>query len=174
MARDPAVGPVPDSLLREVADFLYHEAEALDDGRFLEWLSMLSLDVHYRMPVRVTHTRAAGNEFSDSMAHFDETRDSLEMRIRRLGTGSAWAEDPPSRTRHFVSNIRVDPVDEATVAVRSNLLLYRNRGDSPGHDLLSAERRDRLRRNGESLVLTDRLILLDQATLGTLNLAVFL
>ena len=90
------------------------------------------------------------------------------------GGGMAWAEEPPSRTRHFVSNIRVKTADEGAATVHSNLLLFRNRGDSAAHDLISAERHDRLRREYDDWRLAERLILVDQATLGTLNLAVFL
>ena len=37
----------------------------------------------------------------------DETKATLAGRIARLDTGMAWAEDPPSRTRHLVSNVEV-------------------------------------------------------------------
>jgi len=160
---------------QEIDSYLFREAQLLDSGRFEDWLETLTEDVVYRMPLRVTRERRSANEFAGEMAHFDESRASLEMRVKRLGTRQAWAETPPSRTRHFVSNVRSwhgDCDDE--FLVYSNLLLYRNRGDSPDHDLLSAERRDQLRRVDGELKLAVRTILLDQSTLGTLNLSVFL
>ena len=96
------------------------------------------------------------------------------MRIARLRTPMAWAENPPSRTRHFVTNIRVALDDERRIKVRSNVLLYRNRADSPDHGLLSAERHDVLYELGDKLQLAERVILIDQSTLATLNLAVFI
>ena len=64
--------------------------------------------------------------------HLDESRTSLEMRVERIETGFAWAEEPPTRTRHLVSNVRVrDGEDPGTVNVRSNLLLYHTRWDRP-------------------------------------------
>lgn len=155
--------------------FLHHEAELLDAGRFEEWLELLADDLVYQVPVRVTRERAAGSGVSTSMFHLDETRATLQVRVRRLQTEVAWAEDPPSRTRHFVSNVRVEPAarpDE--LSVRSYLLLYRNRGDEPGHDLLSGERHDLLRRVDGVWRLARRVVVLDQVTLGTRNLAIFL
>lgn len=174
MTGDPAIGPADERTLRRVAAFLYHEAELLDGGQFEDWLAVLTDDVRYRMPIRVTQEHRKADEFSTSMSHFDETRQTLEMRVARLCSATAWAEKPPSRTRHFVTNIRVVSATGNTLEVKSNLLLYRNRGDSPDHDLLSAERHDCLREVGEKMKLASRLILIDQSSLSTLNLAVFL
>jgi len=174
MTGDLATGPVDERTLRRVAAFLYHEAELLDRGHFEDWLAVLTDDVRYRMPIRVTQEHRKKDEFSASMSHFDETRQTLGMRVARLCSATAWAEKPPSRTRHFVTNIRVVAATDTALEVHSNLLLYRNRGDSPDHDLLSAERHDCLREDGSKLKLASRLILLDQTTIPTLNLAIFL
>ncbi|HZC18896.1 MAG TPA: aromatic-ring-hydroxylating dioxygenase subunit beta, partial [Rubrobacteraceae bacterium] len=100
---------------------------------------------------------------------------SLELRVRRFETEYAWAEDPPSRTRHFVTNVRVSPREEEyEVAVRSNLLLYRSRGSTPGHDIISAERKDVLRKEEGRWKLRKRVILLDHHLLETHNSSVFL
>ncbi|CAN5782356.1 3-phenylpropionate/cinnamic acid dioxygenase subunit beta [soil metagenome] len=159
----------------EVYDFLMHEAELLDGHREREWVELCTDDVIYRMPVRETRERGAGDGFNDEMYYFDETRGSLELRVRRLETEYAWAEDPPSRTRHFVTNIRVAPGEARDdLAVRSNLLLYRSQGTELRHDLISAERRDVLRRTDEGLRLAGREILLDHSVLTTHNLSIFL
>jgi len=167
--------PITSELYLAVCQFLYHEAELLDGNRLDEWLALLAADVVYQMPVRLTRERSAASDVSHDMYYFDETRTTLQTRIARLKTDFAWAEDPPSRTRHCVSNVRVAPgaaPDE--LAVRSYLLLYRNRGDDPGHDLLAAERTDVWRRVDGAWRLARRCILLDQANLGTRNLAIFL
>ncbi|MBV9120757.1 MAG: aromatic-ring-hydroxylating dioxygenase subunit beta [Chloroflexi bacterium] len=160
-------------LVASVEEFLFLEAELLDDGRFDEWLELLAEDMTYRVPVRVTRERTATHVVSDEMFHMEETLTSLKMRIRRLKTDYAWAEDPPSRTRHFVSNIRVSGGPDR-VDVRQNLLVYRNRGDDASHDLLSGERFDVLRRNGDGWLLASRRVVLDQVTLGTKNLGILL
>lgn len=160
----------------EVYSFLMYEAELLDERREREWLDHLCADdVEYLMPVRVNRERGEGEGFSEEAFFFQETRGSLELRVRRLETEYAWAEDPPSRTRHFVTNIRVaDGEEEDEVAVRSNLLLYRSRGSEPNHDLLSAERKDVLRKEDDQWKLRKRVILLDHSVLMTHNLSVFL
>lgn len=163
-------------LLRaSVQGFLEHEASLLDSGRFGEWLDQLSHDVVYRAPVRVTRRVGATSRTPD-MFHFDENRQSLELRVRRLGTGVAWAEDPPSCTRRFVTNVRVElrSPDDAEVSVTSYLLLYRSRGDDGSFDLVSAERHDVLRAVDGGWRLARREAMVDQTTLGTKNLAVFL
>jgi ethylbenzene dioxygenase beta subunit len=110
------------------------------------------------------------------MFHLDEDRDSLELRVDRLGTGFAWAEEPPSRIRHFVSNVRVEPVEGSAdeVAVRSSVLIYRSRWDRAGYDLLSGERHDILRRMDTGWQLARRRVILDNTTLPTLNLSFFI
>ena len=129
----------------------------------------------YVMPVRVNRERGEGDGFSEEAFYFEETRGSLELRVRRLETEYAWAEDPPSRTRHFVTNVRVAPGEEEDeVAVRSNLLLYRSRGSDPRHDLISAERKDVLRKEDGQWKLKKRVILLDHSILTTHNLSIFL
>jgi 3-phenylpropionate/cinnamic acid dioxygenase small subunit len=127
------------------------------------------------MPVRVNRERAEGSGFSEDSFYFEETLGSLELRVRRFETEFAWAEDPPSRTRHFVTNVRVAPGEEEDeVVVRSNLLLYRSRGSAPDHDLLSAERKDVLRKEDGQWKLRRRVIYLDHHVLETHNLSVFL
>ena len=159
----------------EAYSFLMHEAEVLDERHEREWLEMLTDDVEYLMPVRVNRERGEGDGFSEEAFYFEETHGSLELRVRRFETEYAWAEDPPSRTRHFVTNVRVAPGEEEdAVAVRSNLLLYRSRGSDPRHDLISAERKDVLRKEDEQWKLKKRVILLDHSILTTHNLSIFL
>src|ERR671937_2243239 len=157
----------------EVVRWLDHEAELLDDGQFDAWLELLADDVRYTAPVRLTRERGAASEVRAGAPHFMDNIGTLRMRVERLKTEFAWAEDPPSRTRRFVTNVRPEPTPDG-VAVRSYLLLYRNRGDDSGAELISAERRDHLRRTPEGLRLSRREVRIDQSTLGVRNLAVML
>ncbi len=163
-------------LLRcEIENFLIAEAEMLDDGRFHEWLQLCADDIHYILPVRVSRERNNGDGNSTSMNHIDDDYAGLETRIARLDTEYAWAEDPPSRTRHFVSNVRVRPGSgPEEFDVKSNILVYRNRGDNPRHDLVSGERHDRIRRDEAGLKLARRRVVLDNAVIATHNIAFFL
>jgi len=162
-------------LYLEIVSFLHKEAELLDEGRYREWLALLSEDIRYQVPVRVTRERPAegGTGGLSSMYHLDENRTSLEMRVERLETGFAWAEDPPSRLRHFVSNVRLGGVEDGEVEVRSNLLVFRSRWDKPEYVLLCGERHDRLRRNGQGWQIARRSVVLDHTTLPVHNLSFF-
>jgi ethylbenzene dioxygenase subunit beta len=159
----------------EVQEFLYREAELLDEGRYREWLGLVTEDIRYQVPVRVARERGAAESAVTGVAsnsfHLDEDKDSLELRVDRLETGFAWAEEPPSRIRHFVSNVRVQPLGDNELAVRSSVLVYRSRWDRPGHDLLSGERQDVLRRVDGEWRLAKRWVVLDSTTLPTLNLS---
>lgn len=167
--------PFNGEVYAEVLDFLYREASALDERRHEEWLSMLTDDIVYQMPVRSTSAHSLDDSLREGMAHFDEDRYSLTKRVERFLTEHAWAEDPPSRTRRFVTNARAWETGTAEEwLVTTSLLLFRSRGDIRDHDLLSAGRRDILRRVDGRLMLARRLIAVDESVLHMQNLAVFL
>jgi ethylbenzene dioxygenase beta subunit len=156
----------------QVEEFLYREAELFDEWRLREWLAMLTEDIVYRVPIRIAKEKTEGESavtgISTEMFHLDEDIHSLELRVERLETGFAWAEEPPSRIRHHVSNVRVDEE-----RVRSNVLVYRSRWDKPDYDILSAERRDVFRRVDGELKLASRDVILDSTSVPTLNLTFF-
>lgn len=168
---------VGDPVHFEIAEFLEDECGLLDDNQLMEWLALMAPDIVYRMPVRMTRDRADGSEFSDSMFHFDEDTITLSTKVTRLAmTQTAWAEKPPSRTRRFVTGIKVfrRPDADNEFEVRSSILLMRNRYQDSRMELLSCRRTDIIRRTEESYRIASRQIFPDQATLGTPNLAVFL
>jgi 3-phenylpropionate/cinnamic acid dioxygenase small subunit len=163
---------------RKVVDFLLFEAQLLDGLRFDEWIELLASDISYLVPVRATRPPGQGSEFSPTSFHFEETLDTLRLRVARLKTGHAWAEVPPSRTRHFLTNFRVsaDPDRPDTYVVESNLLLTRIRGDESTWQMLSGRRLDRVRgcASATGFELAHRSVFLDVTTLTTYNLAFFL
>jgi 3-phenylpropionate/cinnamic acid dioxygenase small subunit len=155
-------------------DFLVDEARALDENRLTDWIEMLHPEIEYRVPIRVTRERTKGLGFSEEGFHLDEGYDSLSIRVDRLATDYAWAEDPPSRTRRFVSNFRTFELENGDLRVKSNLLIYRERLDELKPQVLSAERHDDLRELDGGPRLARRLVLLDHTTLLTPNLGIFL
>lgn len=160
---------------QNACQFLIGEAELLDDRRYQEWLELLTEDVVYRMPVRVTTAHSLQGSLLEDMGHFNEDLYSLSKRVERLNTEHAWTEDPPSRTRHFVTNIRTYPGDQdGEVRVKSYVLMFRSRGDVRAPDFISAEREDVLRLVDGELRLARREVCVDESVLRTQNLAVFL
>ncbi|RQH01363.1 aromatic-ring-hydroxylating dioxygenase subunit beta [Natrarchaeobius oligotrophus] len=163
-------------LTLECRQFLVTEAELLDDHRLHEWLELLTDDIEYRVPRRVMRERGAeASEFSDDGFLFRDDRGTLQTRVERYDKEYAWAENPPSRTRRIVGNVR--PVERADddVTVKNNVIVYRSQGDDADHDLITGEREDVLRRNDDGeFRLARRTVRLDQTVLPTRNLSIFL
>jgi 3-phenylpropionate/cinnamic acid dioxygenase small subunit len=166
--------PFSDERHQEAHQFLVVEAELLDNRRLDDWLGLLTPDIVYRMPVRITVSPGLDGGTLDGMDHFDEDLYSLRRRVARFATEHAWAEDPPSRTRHLVTNVRTYAGERGEeLAVRSALLLFRSRGDVRPPDFVVGERSDVLRRIDGELRLARRAFLVDESVLRTQNLAVF-
>jgi phthalate 3,4-dioxygenase beta subunit len=167
--------PFSDERHLQAHQWLVDEAYLLDAQRYGDWLALIADDIHYPMPVRVTTALGAGYDSAPGMAHFDENRYSLGRRVARFQTEHAWTEDPPSRLRHHVTNVRTFATDDPShLVVDSGVLLYRSRGDVREPTLLSAGREDLLRRTADGWQLARRTILIDDSVLRTQNLAIFL
>lgn len=132
----------------EVEEFYSDEGALLDERRYSEWVELFTEDTHYWMPLRRTRTTdELDKEFTGpgGMAYFDDDYEILSKRVAKLGSGYAWAEDPPSRTRHLSTNIRVIKDEGSELTVESNFLVYRTRLNSE-EDTWIGLRRDQLRR----------------------------
>jgi 3-phenylpropionate/cinnamic acid dioxygenase small subunit len=177
-----------DGVIREIERFLYREARLLDERRFREWLELLADDIHYWMaarpnrypraskaiaildPARYVEADLAGDE---ELAILDETKDTLAARVARLDTGMAWAEDPPSRTRHLIGNIDVEPSDKAAeFRVYSNFIVYRSRAETE-EDFYVGSRQDLIRRVDSQWKIARRKLTLDQNVLTAKNVSIF-
>lgn len=155
--------------------WLVEEAWLLDAQVYAEWLELLCEDIHYLMPVRVTTALGAGFDTAPGMAHFDEDKYSLGRRIARFATEHAWTEDPPSRLRHHLSNVRTFATgDDDHLIAESATLLFRSRGDVHPGAIVSAGREDLLRRTESGFKLARRTILVDDSVIRMQNLAIFL
>jgi 3-phenylpropionate/cinnamic acid dioxygenase small subunit len=168
--------PVGAPAYNAVAEFLYEEALQLDDLRMEDWVEGLAEDLVYTAPMRQTrHFSDQARSIVRSVKHFDETYTSIQGRINRLNSNTAWAEDPPSRTRRLVTNILVDATEDPNeFDVTSYVLLTRSRYENSEMQVLSMVRYDRVRKVGDRLKLARREIIIDQSVLGMPNLAVFL
>ena len=173
-AREAAMSLAERALLQhEVEQFLYAEAALLDARRYRDWLALIADDIHYWMPIRRTVSAAdSQREFTKpgDMAFFDDDRTLLEMRVRKLEAGSAWSEDPPSRSRHFVSNVRIVGLAGDEVSVEVAFHLYRTRLESEV-DSWIGRREDLLRRVGASFQIARRHIFLDQTVIRSANMS---
>ena len=139
-------------LHHQISQFLYREGKALDDWKFRDWLDMLAEDISYTLrttPNAQTRDRRRSVEPPTTWV-FNDTKDLLERRVARLETGMAWAEEPPSRTTHMVSNVIVEPTEV----------------DGEYDKLRQVE-------GGLGFQIFNRKITLDQVTYNSHNLSVF-
>jgi 3-phenylpropionate/cinnamic acid dioxygenase small subunit len=173
-------------LAQDVAEFLYAEAELLDERRYEGWLALLADDIRYWMPMRRNvkfgeNEREFTREGTD-IAWFDEGKDTLTRRVRQIQTGIHWAEEPQSRIAHLVSNVQLieaspSVAEPQEVTVKCRFLIYRNRVETET-DLLVGKREDLLRRVGDGQgtdhwQIARRKIILDQNVLLAKNLTFF-
>jgi|SRR5579884_1334680 len=177
-----------EDVIREVEQFLYREARLLDERRFDAWLDLFTEDVRYWMSGRSNRYPKSSKAIAildparyveddlardDELALFDETKETLTGRVRRLDSGMAWAEDPPSRTRHLITNIAVEPGDaDGEIRAYSNFLVYRSRGETE-QDFYVGARQDLLRRVAGAWKIASRRLVLDQHVLTAKNLSMF-
>ncbi len=152
------------------------EAAMLDDRRFDEWVELFTDDATYFMPIRRTRSaKELDQEFTKpgEMAFFDETKRTLQARVTKLATGRSWSEDPPSRTRHLITNVRVTSDDGNEMEVASNFHVYRTRLKSEEDNWIGS-RVDVLRRTDGGLRIAGRTIYIEQTVLLSRNLSSFI
>jgi 3-phenylpropionate/cinnamic acid dioxygenase small subunit len=168
-------------LKQELEEFLYREAELLDERRYEAWLELLADDVRYWMPmrrnVRFGELEREFTREGQDINWFDEGKETLTRRVQQILTGVHWAEEPLSRICHMVSNVqllRVSPsaLDPAEVAVKCRFLIYRNRVETET-DILVGKREDVLRRVNGQWNIAQRKVILDQNVLLAKNLTFF-
>ena len=174
--------------IREVEQFLYREARLLDERRFHEWLELFTADVRYWMGGRRNRYPKSSKAIAildpdryvdedltedDELAILDENKQTLSARVARLDTGMAWAEDPPSRTRHLLTKIEIEQGDaESELEVYSNFIVYRSRSETE-QDFYVGARRDVLRRVDGAWKIARRKLILDQNVLLAKNVSIF-
>lgn len=163
-----------DALERACTRFYYREAELLDRAEFPAWLAMMHPQIDYRVPVRTTRDNRDGDGFSDRAFFMQEDLGSLSLRVQRLGSPYNWAENPRTRTRRMVGNVRVGALVGEDLRVDSNLVVFCHRADAAAPLMLTCERQDVLRRHDGRWTLAKRMALLDSTVLGHESLSVFL
>lgn len=165
-------------LKEDIGEFLAFEADLLDARRYEDWLALLTEDIRYWMPMaRNMASDDTGREFTiedEDVNWIEEGIETIRQRVAQLATGLHWAEQPPSRTSHMISNLRVlensDALDE--VKTRCRFLVYRNRLEDE-QNIFVGKRNDTLRRVNGSWKIARREIYLDQNVMLSKNLSVF-
>jgi len=175
-AASPVTLSQQQALWLELMQFYIREAWLLDERKYKEWLDLFTDDVLYFMPRRKNvPRRELHRELTPlgDLAILEEDKRYLEMRVARLDTGMAWAEDPPSRTRHLIGNLEAAPLENGQAEARTAFLVYRSHLETDSQ-LLSGCREDVLRKVNGAWQVKKRTIVLDANVLLDKNLSVFL
>jgi 3-phenylpropionate/cinnamic acid dioxygenase small subunit len=165
----------PPDLWYELMQFYVREAWLLDDRKFRDWLELFTDDAFYFMPRRRNVQRKdLARELSEvgDLAIFEDDKTYLTMRVDRLDTGMAWAEDPPSRTRHLVGNLVVEPLPNREVKAKTAFILYRSHHETD-ENIFAGSREDTLRQVDGQWKIAQRIIVLDANVILAKNLSVF-
>jgi len=107
-----------------VEEFLFREAALLDDWKLEEWIGLFTEDARYVVP----STDLPEGDPGRDLVFIDDDIVRLRARVTRLNSRHSHRERPRSRTRRFVSNVRVEETDDGHLCVRANVLVYRFRG----------------------------------------------
>jgi len=118
-----------DADLRDkVTDFLYAEAELLDEREFVRWFELFDDDCTYWVPAGADEP-----DPSRTVSLVYDTHATLSERVWRFEGGLAYAQQPASVTSHLISNVVVDAVTaeagSTLVSVHSRFLVSEFRGD---------------------------------------------
>jgi 3-phenylpropionate/cinnamic acid dioxygenase small subunit len=168
-------------LKQDIEEFLYQEAELLDERRFEAWLELFTEDARYWMPLRRNvKFGELDREFTragQDINWFDEGKDTLTRRVRQILTGVHWAEEPLSRICHMVANVQIlhatpSVSEPAEVTAKCRFLVYRNRVETET-DLFVGKREDVLRKVDSQWKIAQRKVILDQNVLLAKNLTFF-
>jgi p-cumate 2,3-dioxygenase beta subunit len=141
-----------------IEQFLYREAELLDEWRLEEWLALFAEQASYIVPA----TSGGSAEVGAALALVSDDRSRLAGRVQRLLNRNAHASSPHPRTRHLVTNIR--PTSDGNGwKVRANFVVYSMRNRQT--NLYMGEYRYRLRGVGGSFLIEERIAQLDMESL---------
>jgi p-cumate 2,3-dioxygenase beta subunit len=159
----------------EVEDFLYLEAQLLDEWRLDEWLALLTDDARYRVP----SNDAPDADPANTLFLIADDIQRLRGRVARLNDPHAHAEFPKSRTRRMVSNVQVSPSPqpspkgEGEFLVTANFTVHRFRRNEQVTQFVGRYRY-RLRRIDGALRIALREAILDSHELGSLGSVSFI
>jgi ethylbenzene dioxygenase beta subunit len=156
----------------EVRSFQAREIAALQSANYDDWLAMMTPDITYRVPVVGVSQDSAGAESGPrELAHYEDTLETLKIRIARMRSRMAWTEIPASRVRYFVEPLSI-VLDGADVRVSSNFMVYQTRLQRE-ENWYVGRRDDTLRRSDSQLLLAQRVAVIDRTVLPGKNLTVF-
>ncbi|MDB5108311.1 MAG: hypothetical protein JWM69_1252 [Candidatus Binatus sp.] len=144
---------------QEVEDLLYLEASLLDEWHLEQWLELLTQDATYEIPP----TDVPEGDSRNTLFIIADDAVRIRSRVKQLLGKSAWAENPQSRTRRMISNVRVLGIEGENILVTANFAVHRMRYESV--DTYIGRYNYKLIRDGAQLRIRERRVILDNEAL---------
>jgi p-cumate 2,3-dioxygenase subunit beta len=143
----------------EIEEFLIDEAALLDEWRLEEWLALMAPDARYLVPP----LDAPNADYRDTLFLIADDRRTLASRVRQLLSGTTWAENPRSRTRRLITNVRLLAVNGEEARATANFAVWRFQHEQS--DVYVGQYRHILLRDPSGLLFRERRAVLDLETL---------
>jgi p-cumate 2,3-dioxygenase subunit beta len=143
----------------EIEEFLIYESALLDEWRLEEWLALMAPDARYLVPP----LDAPDADHHDTLFLIADDRRTLASRVRQLLSGTTWAENPRSRTRRLVTNVRLLAAEGGEARATANFAVWRFQHEAT--DVYVGQYRHLLVRGPSSLMFRERRAVLDLETL---------
>jgi p-cumate 2,3-dioxygenase subunit beta len=143
----------------EIERFLIDEAALLDEWRLEEWLELMAPDARYLVPP----LDAPDADHHDTLFLIADDRRTLASRVRQLLSGTTWAENPRSRTRRLITNVRLLAAENGEALVTTNFAVWRFQHEQA--DVYIGRYVHKLVRGPSSLLFRERRAVLDLETL---------
>jgi p-cumate 2,3-dioxygenase subunit beta len=113
----------------EVEDFLYHEAELLDEWALPAWAQLYTEGALYEVTSPASENPRESDP-ANALFLISDKIDRIRGRAKRLMNKTAHAEYPHSKTRHLVTNVRVTGGENGETTARANFAVYRAKEES--------------------------------------------
>ncbi len=144
---------------QEVEELLYREAALLDEWRLEEWLELLTEDAIYQVPP----TDVPEGDARNTLFIIADDAVRIRSRVKQLLGKAAWSENPHSRTRRIIANVRVLGLDGENILATANFAVHRMRYESV--DTYIGRYDYKLARQGKILKIRERRAILDNEAL---------
>ena len=153
-----------------LSNFMYEEADFLDNREFDKWLNMLNASFTYTV---FLGNNKFGEEANTGVVLCDDNIERVTIKLRRFETEFAWSENPPSRTMRTISNIRIKEIKDNFITVHSHEIFYRNRNNTE-NEIIYCRRIDDLLVDKDNISLLSRKINIESGVMATRSLSLIL
>lgn len=157
-----------------IEDFLFLEASLLDEWKLDEWLQLLDANCTYQVPSNDSPSSMS----SKALFMIADDKRRTEERVVRLKDRNAHAEFPHSRTRRFISNVRIlERIDidstHSNVKIQANFTIHRFRRNDDIRTFVG-QYQNELIVTDQTIHIAHRKAILDAYELGAMGLVSFI